>query len=154
LAVKALANGMKGFKVDGNDFFAIQDALIAASEYTREGNGPVLIEAFTYRQGAHTTSDDPSKYRTRDEESAWAKKDPLKRMKAFLSGRNGWSEEEEKQRLKQYRKEITRQFEEAENHSVYTLEEVFAYMFGDMPEPLKQQKNRYEQFLNWKERQS
>jgi pyruvate dehydrogenase E1 component alpha subunit len=65
LAVKSVAFGIPGIKVDGNDFFAMYLAYKTASEYALSGNGPMLIEAFTYRLGAHTTSDDPSKYRKR-----------------------------------------------------------------------------------------
>ena len=63
LAVKSVAFGIPVIKVDGNDFFAMYLAYKTASEYALSGNGPMLIEAFTYRLGAHTTSDDPSKYR-------------------------------------------------------------------------------------------
>lgn len=153
LAVKALSYGLPGIKVDGNDFFAMYDALVAASEHARSGDGPVVIEALTYRKGAHTTSDDPSRYRTKQEEEEWDKKDPLFRMREYLLERNGLQEEEEKQRVEQFRTEIARQFEEAENHPSYELDDVFAYMYEEMPDGLAQQKNRYEKYLSWKERQ-
>ena len=153
LAVKALAYGVKGIKVDGNDFFAMYDACVAASEHARSGEGPVVIEALTYRKGAHTTSDDPSRYRTKEEEDVWEGKDPLNRLREYLLERNGLQEEDEKRRLEQYRAEITRQFEEAENDAPYELKNVFAYMYEEMPDGLVQQKNRYEKYLGWKERQ-
>jgi len=154
LAVKALAYGIKGIKADGNDFFAMHDVLVAASEHARSGDGPVLVEALTYRKGAHTTSDDPTKYRSKEEEETWEKKDPLKRLRSFLAKRNLWSEEEEQQRAQQYRIEINRQFEEAENHPDYTLDEVFDTMYAELPDGLVQQKNRYRQYESWKERQT
>jgi Pyruvate/2-oxoglutarate dehydrogenase complex, dehydrogenase (E1) component, eukaryotic type, alpha subunit len=74
LAVKAIAYGMPGILVDGNDLFAMYNASKAAVERARNGEGPTLIEAFTYRLGAHTTSDDPTKYREDKEVEEWKKK--------------------------------------------------------------------------------
>jgi pyruvate dehydrogenase E1 component alpha subunit len=64
---------MKGIQVDGNDIFAMYQAVKNASDYALAGNGPVLIEAVTYRKGAHTTSDDPTKYRTKEEVEEYIK---------------------------------------------------------------------------------
>ncbi|MBP7497080.1 MAG: pyruvate dehydrogenase (acetyl-transferring) E1 component subunit alpha [Bacteroidales bacterium] len=151
IAIKALAYGMPGIKVDGNDIFALYRTFKEVSDYARQGKGPVLIEALTYRKGAHTTSDDPTKYRTKEEEELWDKTDPLKRLKLYLTKNKLWSEEEEKALLIQYKKEVDRQFEEAENYPPYKLEDVFKYLYVDMPDDLKRQKVEYENFLNWKE---
>lgn len=151
LAVKALAFGMPGIKVDGNDFFAMYAAYKQASEYVRAGNGPVLIEAYTYRKGAHTTSDDPSKYRTKEEEQEWDKTDPLKRLKLYLI-QKGISVEPDEKLIAEYKFEVDKQFTEAENFKPYQLEDVFNYMYVDMPDDLKRQKAEYEQFLSWKEK--
>ena len=96
LAVKSLAFGLPGIKVDGNDFFAMYVAYKESFDYARAGNGPVLIEALTYRKGAHTTSDDPSKYRSKEEEFEWGKTDPLLRLKKFMDNKGIWKEDEEK----------------------------------------------------------
>ena len=88
LAIKAIAYGMPGVKTDGNDLFAMYQVLKEASEYCKQGKGPVLVEALTYRKGAHTTSDDPTKYRSKDEEEMWDKTYPLKRLKLFLVNKN------------------------------------------------------------------
>ena len=151
LAVKSVAYGMKGIKTDGNDIFAMYQTLKEASDYCRNGNGPVLVEALTYRKGAHTTSDDPTKYRTKDEEELWDKTDPLRRMKNFLENKKVWSEEEETKLVAQFKKEVDRQFSEAENYPAYKLEDVFKYNYVDMPDILKQQQVEYENFLKWKE---
>jgi pyruvate dehydrogenase E1 component alpha subunit len=153
LAVKSVAYGMPGIKVDGNDFFAMYRALETATEHARSGNGPVLIEALTYRRGAHTTSDDPTKYRTQEEETIWANKDPLKRLKGYLMQRNLMNDEEEQSLVEDYKKEVDRQFEEAEKHEPYKLEDVFKYLYADMPDDLKRQQVEHEKFLNWKEAQ-
>jgi pyruvate dehydrogenase E1 component alpha subunit len=122
-----------------------------ASGYARKGNGPSLIEAVTYRKGAHTTSDDPTKYRTKEEEEEWDEKDPLKRLKSYLIAKKLWSEDEEKKIVKQYKKEVERQFEEAENYPPYKLEDVFDHLYSDTPDDLKKQKVAYEKYLHWKE---
>ncbi len=76
--------GFPGVRVDGNDVLASYAVTRAALDAARHGQGPTLIEAFTYRMGAHTTSDDPTRYRLASELEAWKLKDPLERMKAFL----------------------------------------------------------------------
>ena len=76
--------GFPGVRVDGNDVLASYAVTRAALERARSGQGPTLIEAFTYRMGAHTTSDDPTKYRISAEVDVWKKKDPIDRMKKYL----------------------------------------------------------------------
>ena len=76
--------GFPGVRVDGNDVLATYAVTRAALDAARTGQGPTLIEAYTYRMGAHTTSDDPTRYRLASELEAWKLKDPLERMKAFL----------------------------------------------------------------------
>jgi pyruvate dehydrogenase E1 component alpha subunit len=153
IAVKAVAYGLPGVKVDGNDLPAMYASLQQASEHARNGNGPVLIEALTYRRGAHTTSDDPTKYRSQEEEEKWAQADPLKRLKAFLQKQGLMPDEEENALIAEYKKEVDRQFDEAENYGPYKLEDVFKYNYVDMPEDLKRQQMEHEKFLKWKEAQ-
>jgi pyruvate dehydrogenase E1 component alpha subunit len=150
LAVKALGFGIPGIKVDGNDFFAMYVAYKEAFDHARAGKGAVLIEALTYRKGAHTTSDDPSKYRSKEEEQEWDKTDPLVRLKKYLDRKGIWHEDEEKL-IEEYKQEIDLQFTEAENYAPYPLDDVFRYMYVDMPEGLKKQKADYELFQAWKE---
>jgi pyruvate dehydrogenase E1 component alpha subunit len=76
--------GFPGLRVDGNDVFACLAVTRKAMQAAREGQGPTLIEAFTYRMGAHTTTDDPTRYRLATELEAWKLKDPLERVKAYL----------------------------------------------------------------------
>jgi pyruvate dehydrogenase E1 component alpha subunit/2-oxoisovalerate dehydrogenase E1 component alpha subunit len=82
-AIKALAYGMPGVRVDGNDIFAVYSAARAAVDRARSGGGPTLIEAVTYRLGAHSTSDDPTRYRD-DQTEEWTRKDPIGRFRAWL----------------------------------------------------------------------
>src|SRR5437762_2016656 len=84
IAQKALAYGLPGLQVDGNDVLAVYAAAREAVDRARAGDGPTLIECVTYRLGVHTTADDPTKYRSDDEVKAWEKKDPLTRLAPYL----------------------------------------------------------------------
>ncbi|UGY92657.1 pyruvate dehydrogenase (acetyl-transferring) E1 component subunit alpha [Streptomyces gobiensis] len=84
--------GFPGVRVDGNDVLAVLAVTRAALERARSGEGPTLVEAFTYRMGAHTTSDDPTRYRHDDERVAWEAKDPILRLKTYLE-REGLADE-------------------------------------------------------------
>ncbi|MFD7918010.1 pyruvate dehydrogenase (acetyl-transferring) E1 component subunit alpha [Streptomyces sp. NPDC059740] len=81
---RAQGYGFPGVRVDGNDVLACLAVTKAALERARAGQGPMLVEAFTYRMGAHTTSDDPSRYRSQEEQDDWAAKDPIARLKTYL----------------------------------------------------------------------
>jgi 2-oxoisovalerate dehydrogenase E1 component alpha subunit len=82
---RAAGFGFPGVRVDGNDVLAVLAVTRAALERARGGEGPMLVEAFTYRMGAHTTSDDASRYRLDEERAAWEAKDPILRLRTYLS---------------------------------------------------------------------
>jgi pyruvate dehydrogenase E1 component alpha subunit len=84
IAQKALAYGIPGIQVDGNDVLAVYTAAREAVERARAGDGPTLIECVTYRLGVHTTADDPTKYRSNEEVAEWERRDPLTRFVAYL----------------------------------------------------------------------
>jgi pyruvate dehydrogenase E1 component alpha subunit/2-oxoisovalerate dehydrogenase E1 component alpha subunit len=84
IAVKGRAYGVPAVRVDGNDLLAVYKVLSDACVRAREGKGPTFIEAVTYRIGAHSTSDDPTRYRSDAEVEMWKKKDPLDRLRAYL----------------------------------------------------------------------
>lgn len=92
IAQKAQAYGFKGMRVDGMDPIAMYLATRKAVNRARRDKGPTLIEALTYRYGAHGTADDTSRYRSRAEEDSWRSKDPIKRLRLFLQGRGEWDE--------------------------------------------------------------
>lgn len=85
--------GVPGVRVDGNDVLACQAVTRWALEHARSGQGPVLVEAFTYRMNPHTTSDDASRYRVDEEVEGWRRKDPIARVKTYLE-REGWADQE------------------------------------------------------------
>ncbi len=84
IAHRGPAFGMPGYVVDGNDVFAVYSAVEQCLERARNGEGPAIIEVITYRMGAHTTADDPTKYRPSDELAAWEPKDPISRYTSYL----------------------------------------------------------------------
>jgi 2-oxoisovalerate dehydrogenase E1 component alpha subunit len=81
---RAAGYGFPGVRVDGNDVLAVLAVTRAAAEHVRTGQGPMLVEAFTYRMGAHTTSDDPTRYRPQEELEAWQGRDPILRLRRLL----------------------------------------------------------------------
>jgi pyruvate dehydrogenase E1 component alpha subunit len=149
-AIKSVAYGIPGLLVDGNDFFAAYVATSEAATYARKGNGPVLLELETYRRGPHTTSDDPSKYRSKEEEEDWAKRDPIDRLRTWLIAKKYWSKKKDEDLQNELREEIDQQFGEVENYPAHQLEDVFKYHFEEMPDDLKKQMVAYKNYLNWR----
>jgi 2-oxoisovalerate dehydrogenase E1 component alpha subunit len=92
IAHRAIGYGMPGIRVDGNDVLACYAVMGAAAARARGGGGPTLIEALTYRMGPHTTSDDPTRYRTEDEVEYWRARDPISRYRTYLESVGVWSE--------------------------------------------------------------
>jgi len=90
---RALGFGFPGVRVDGNDVLATYAVTRAALQRARDGQGPTFVEAYTYRMGAHTTTDDPTRYRLSDDVERWRLKDPIERVKAYLQ-RNGLADQE------------------------------------------------------------
>ncbi|CAN5456344.1 pyruvate dehydrogenase (acetyl-transferring) E1 component subunit alpha [soil metagenome] len=93
IAIKGRAYGVPSVRVDGNDVLAMHAILSEATERARNGGGPTFIEAVTYRIGAHSTSDDPTRYRSDAEVEAWKKKDPLDRLRKYVV-KQGWVTDE------------------------------------------------------------
>jgi 2-oxoisovalerate dehydrogenase E1 component alpha subunit len=92
IAHRAIGYGMPGIRVDGNDPLACYVVTAEAAERARAGGGPTLIEAVTYRMGPHTTSDDPTRYRSQAEVEHWAALDPIKRYRTYLRHIGVWNE--------------------------------------------------------------
>jgi 2-oxoisovalerate dehydrogenase E1 component alpha subunit len=92
IAHRAIGYGMPGIRVDGNDVLAVYAVTAEAAKRAREGGGPTLIEAITYRMGPHTTSDDPTRYRSDDEVAYWATRDPIQRYRTYLQSIGIWNE--------------------------------------------------------------
>lgn len=147
LAQKAIAYGIPGILVDGNDIFAMYKVTKEAIDRARNGEGPTLIEAYTYRLGAHTTSDDPTLYRENQEVEEWKAKDPILRFKKFLLNKNLITEEWEKNLKKELEEIVTSTFEEIENKSDTEIDDIFKYHYEKMPPQLEEQLREYKEFL-------
>lgn len=92
IVTRAAGYGMPGVRVDGDDVLASLAVMRAALDRAREGGGPTLVEAVTYRMGAHTTSDDPTRYRTQADMEPWQARDPIDRLRRYLERLGGWDE--------------------------------------------------------------
>ncbi|MDH5295082.1 MAG: thiamine pyrophosphate-dependent enzyme, partial [Acidimicrobiia bacterium] len=145
IAQKAIAYGMPGIQVDGNDLFAVFSATRDAVLRARLGEGPTLIEAMTYRLGPHTTADDPSRYRTEDESAEWRRKDPLERVRIYLSERDRWSEEWQAEIEAQASAEVEEAVAAAEALDPPGVAGVFDAMFADLPPILAEQRRMAEE---------
>ena len=139
LAQKALAYGMPGIQVDGNDALAMYAVTKEAIDRARAGDGPTLIEAYTYRMGAHTTSDDPSIYRDEEEVNEWKEKDPISRMLKYLKAKDIWDEEKDEAFKDEKQSFVKDTFKEVENSGLVPIEEVFGHIYETMPPGLKEQ---------------
>ena len=137
IAQKALAYGLPGIQVDGNDVLAVYAAAREAVDRARAGDGPTLIECVTYRLGVHTTADDPTKYRSDAEVAMWEHKDPLTRFKAYLEKRN-LLEEGLEQRVDEEIAEAIRRFEATAPADPLVM---FDHVYAELPPDLAAQRD-------------
>jgi pyruvate dehydrogenase E1 component alpha subunit len=139
IAQKALAYGFPGMLVDGNDIFAVYGVMHEAVERARRGHGPSLIEAYTYRMGAHTTADDPSKYRDAAELEEWRGRDPLLRVQRYLQQHGQWSEAWENQIDAECTAEVEQAMADAAAVPPPAPQDMFRYMYATMTPQLIEQ---------------
>lgn len=133
---RAPGYGMAGLRVDGNDMFAVAAAVQAAKEYALEHSEPVLIEAMTYRLGHHSTSDDSTRYRERDDDMVG---DPLLRLEAFLGQQDMLSDEEKQCVQDSEKRAILKAIEAAEKRPQPKLETLFEDVYHEKPLSLQEQ---------------
>lgn len=139
IAVKAEAYGFEGVQVDGNDPVAVYETVGDALDDARDGN-PVLVESLTYRQGAHTTSDDPDRYRPADEDlPEWRTADPVERFEAYLREHDVVDDEFVADCSEAAEAEIDAAIDEAESNSVPDPEDLFDHVYEDLPPRLQDQ---------------
>lgn len=142
LAQKAIAYGMPGIQVDGNDILAVYVAAQEAVERARSGGGPTLMECVTYRLMMHTTADDPKRYRSDEEVEQWSKRDPLIRFEKYLKEKGVLSEKKRKQVESEVMEAIQAAIDEAEKQ-MKTLGdplEMFDHAYADIYPYLNEQK--------------
>ncbi len=138
-AIKAQAYGMPGVKVDGNDLLAVRRAVMEARERARKGGGPTLIEAYTFRMGGHSTSDDPTRYVPKAEVAAWEKKDPVLRFERFLKKKKLWKEELRERWSAEAFEEVSEAARTAEATPRPGLETIFSDVYADVPAHIRKQ---------------
>ena len=139
IAQKALAYGFPGVRVDGNDVMAVYAVMREAVERARRGDGPTLIEAYTYRLGAHTTADDPTKYRDDAEVEHWRPRDPLLRVQKYLHARGAWSQGWEHELLEACTGKVEQAMTAAEAVPPPPPQDMFRYMFSEPTPALREQ---------------
>jgi 2-oxoisovalerate dehydrogenase E1 component alpha subunit len=143
-ASRALGYGLPGLRVDGNDFLAVYAATQWAAERARANCGATLIELYTYRAAAHSTSDDPSKYRPEGEAAAWPLGDPIERLKQHLIALGEWSDEQHTALMTQLDEQVRVAIKEAEQYgTLHQSDEdpqsLFEDVFEHMPAHLQGQ---------------
>jgi len=152
-AARGLGLGIPGIRVDGNDFLAVYAATLWAADHARRGHGPTLIEHVTYRGGAHSTSDDPTKYRPRDEWDAFPLGDPVERLKQHLIKEGHWSDDKHGRLEKELKDEVLAAWKEAQKFGTMTEgpwldpATMFEDVYAEMPQHLESQRRRLLEIL-------
>ncbi len=139
LAQKAIAYGIPGLQVDGNDVFAVYVAALEALERARRGEGPTLIESVTYRLGDHTTADDAGRYRDPEEVAAWEERDPILRLRRHLEDRGLWDARREEVLAGEVERWVEAQVEALEAMPDPDPADIFRFMYAEMSPHLAEQ---------------
>ncbi|MGW8195027.1 MAG: pyruvate dehydrogenase (acetyl-transferring) E1 component subunit alpha [Desulforhopalus sp.] len=142
LAEKALAYGMPGIQVDGNDILSVYVAAKEAVDRARSGGGPTLVECVTYRVLMHTTADDPKKYRSPEEVEVWEKRDPLPRYRSYLERKKILTAEKFDKLENEVQQEIQLAVDSAERNMATLGDplDMFDHLYDQMPQHLQKQK--------------
>lgn len=150
IAIKALAYGIEGVRVDGNDVFAVIKVTREAMARARRGEGATLVEAYSYRLSGHSTSDDPRAYRKDSEVEPWRKKDPIDRLRRFLE-KKGWIDAGADRKLRDdCTARVLAAVETAEKLPPPPLESLFEDVFETMPPRLAAQLEELKAAPRWK----
>jgi pyruvate dehydrogenase E1 component alpha subunit len=144
LAQKAIAAGFEGEQVDGNDVIAVRAAADEAIAAAREGKGPRLIEALTYRLGDHTTADDAARYRPPEEVQAHWKEEPIARLRAYLVSKQAWTKAEEEQLAAECQSQIEAAVERYLATPPSAPESMFDHLYAHLPDVYAAQRHEIE----------
>lgn len=147
IASRGIGYGIKTIRVDGNDALAVYHATKTARQIALANNCPVLIEAMTYRLAAHSTSDDPTGYRSKSEEDKWREKDPIARLKQYLSSLSEFDEDEHTKWESQTRQTILEELKAAEKRPISDLEQIVEDVYDTAPWHLKEQLDSLKQHI-------
>jgi pyruvate dehydrogenase E1 component alpha subunit len=146
LAQKAVAAGIPGIQVDGNDVIAVRHWVERALARGRKGDGATLIEAVTYRLSDHTTADDASRYRKKEEVEAARKLEPLIRLRKYLTDLGLWNDDKERELLEQAAEKVDQAVQRYLNTPKAPVESMFDYMYAELPEFLEEQRDHAVQY--------
>lgn len=144
IASRGIGYGVPTIRVDGNDVLAVYAATQKARELALSENCPVLIEAMTYRLAAHSTSDDPSGYRSKEEEARWQLKDPILRFQRWLDAKGWYNEKSMNEYIEKSRENILRSLKKAEKVSINPLADIIEDVYDTPPWHLKKQLSELE----------
>ena len=144
LAQKAIAGGIPGIQIDGNDIIATRQVMGEAIERAREGGGPSVVEALSYRMGDHTTADDASRYRREELVSAAWKLDPLARLRTYLAHQQWWTKEDEESLIAQAREKVDAAVAEYLAIPPPLPVSMFDHLFETLPAALQWQRKLFE----------
>jgi pyruvate dehydrogenase E1 component alpha subunit len=150
IAQKAVAYGVPGIQVDGNDILAVYAAAKEAADRARAGDGPTLIECVTYRLAMHTTADDPKKYRTDEEVELWNKRDPITRFQKYLISKNLLSDKE----IENVESEVSAEIQAAVDSAEEQMKKMddplhmFEHLYAELPPHIQVQKEHFAQELS------
>jgi len=139
IAQKAIAYGFHGIQVDGNDIFAVYRATKEALDRAKEGEGPTLIECFTYRISDHTTADDASRYREKEQVDEWRKKDPLLRLRLYMEKEGLWTSEYQKEVELKAKTDVDDAEKRAESISRPNPQDMFTYTYAALTQRLQRE---------------
>jgi 2-oxoisovalerate dehydrogenase E1 component subunit alpha len=142
IAHRAIGYGMPGIRVDGNDVLACFAVVAEAAERAREGGGPTLIEAITYRLGPHTTSDDPTRYRSQEEVDHWLARDPIPRYRTYLQSVLVWNERLEERVSHRSERLRTELRESVVGAPDFDVAEMFDTVYHDITPALAEQRDQ------------
>jgi len=147
-AARGLGLGIPGIRVDGNDLLAVYSVTLWAADRARRGGGPTIIELVTYRGGAHSTSDDPSKYRPKDEWASFPLGDPVERLKQHLIAIGQWSAEQHEKLEEELQGKVLAAWKEAQKYGTMTEgpfldpATMFDDVYAETPQHLESQRRR------------
>ena len=139
VAEKAAAYGIDGVRVDGNDTLAVYETVRDALEKAKSGAGPTLVEAVTYRRGAHTTTDDPTNYREEGDVPDWLDADPLERTRQYLERECGWTDDDEDALREWATETVAGAVDAAESPPGLAPEDAVEHVYDETPERLRRQ---------------
>lgn len=147
IAAKGVAAGVPGVRVDGNDVLASYEVMAEAVAHAKSGKGPVLVEFVTWRQGPHTTSDNPRIYRTKEQEDTHEKFEPFHRIEKYMEDHKIMSKKQKEDLWAKKLAEVKACYEKTSQDLDETLDEIFDHTYGELTPELSEQKEETREYL-------